>query len=144
MTVGITSTEERNALTMLTKTQTALWVKWIKALKSGKFKQTTEVLKKEIKESIFGHCCLGVACHIVAPEKWKNIYGDGSEYQHDKATNMPSKAVAEKFGLSPEFMTVLANHNDQRKSKKGPYSNVLPLIEGMFEVIKYRKGVNKY
>jgi hypothetical protein len=33
---------------------------WIKALRSGKFKQTTCCLKDE-----YGHCCLGVACEVL-------------------------------------------------------------------------------
>lgn len=44
--------------------------KWIKALRSDKFKQTSDYLKAPIKWDdndkpiAFGHCCLGVACEI--------------------------------------------------------------------------------
>lgn len=34
--------------------------KWTELLRSGKFKQTTGALTKEIDEGVFGHCCLGV------------------------------------------------------------------------------------
>jgi hypothetical protein len=39
----------------------ALWVKWIEALRSGKYHQVKTSLKTEE-----GHCCLGVACEIAA------------------------------------------------------------------------------
>lgn len=37
--------------------------KWIKALRSGKYKQTTGTLKDEV-----GFCCLGVLCDIYRKE----------------------------------------------------------------------------
>jgi len=41
--------------------------KWIKALKSGRYKQTTGTLNDKD-----GYCCLGVACKILIPKnKWK-------------------------------------------------------------------------
>jgi hypothetical protein len=38
--------------------------KWVKALRSGKYKQTKKTLKDEN-----GYCCLGVLCSIVKPKK---------------------------------------------------------------------------
>ncbi len=43
--------------------------KWIKALKSGKYKQTTGELKNKN-----GYCCLGVLCEIKAKEQKKKFY----------------------------------------------------------------------
>lgn len=37
--------------------------KWVRALRSGKFEQTTGTL-----EDANGHCCLGVACKIFIPK----------------------------------------------------------------------------
>lgn len=42
--------------------------KWIKALKSGKYKQTKAVLHN--KE---GYCCLGVLCDLMPKHKWTKI-----------------------------------------------------------------------
>lgn len=38
-------------------------MKWVDALRSGKYKQTTETL-----QDANGFCCLGVACEIFIPE----------------------------------------------------------------------------
>lgn len=40
--------------------------KWVKALRSGKYKQTTYRLRNDK-----GFCCLGVACDLYDPKKWK-------------------------------------------------------------------------
>jgi hypothetical protein len=47
---------------------------WIKALRSGKFKQTRETLQDNE-----GYCCLGVACEVLIPEHEKvRRVGDNS------------------------------------------------------------------
>lgn len=38
---------------------------WLKALRSGKFKKTTNTLKKK-SVTEYKYCCLGVACEVVA------------------------------------------------------------------------------
>ncbi len=46
--------------------------KWLKALRSGKYKQGKGALKREInqkKECAF--CCLGVLCDIIDNTKWR-------------------------------------------------------------------------
>lgn len=45
----------------------AMLEKWIEALRSGEFKQTTHRLQDSQ-----GYCCLGVACELLIPEKKKN------------------------------------------------------------------------
>ncbi len=41
--------------------------KWVKALRSGKYKQTTETLKGKN-----GFCCLGVLCDLSKQGKWQS------------------------------------------------------------------------
>lgn len=38
--------------------------KWLEALRSGEFKQTTGVLARQNDDGKYGYCCLGVACEI--------------------------------------------------------------------------------
>ena len=55
--------------------------KWLRALKGGRYKQTTNYLKNDN-----GYCCLGVACEIynknftdkLEIEAFENSYGNGS------------------------------------------------------------------
>lgn len=47
-------------------------LKWTKALRSGKYKQTFSALQDEN-----GFCCLGVACDIFIPKKEKIINDEG-------------------------------------------------------------------
>lgn len=45
--------------------------KWTKALRSGKYKQGKEFLKREYK-GVTRHCCLGVLCELYNKEMKKN------------------------------------------------------------------------
>lgn len=46
--------------------------KWVRALRSGKYKQTDSALQDSK-----GFCCLGVACDILIPTKYKRIDSQG-------------------------------------------------------------------
>jgi hypothetical protein len=52
--------------------------KWVAALRSGKYKQTSEVLY-----DYEGFCCLGVLCDIYSKEK-------GVEWEHSDKNNLPA------------------------------------------------------
>lgn len=65
--------------------------KWITALRSGDYEQTTEVLRGDV-----GFCCLGVACDIHAKETKMEWSDDRSYMQH--LTDLPEEVV-EFYGL---------------------------------------------
>jgi hypothetical protein len=80
---------------------------WVKALRSGKFKQTTGQLR--VKR--VGFCCLGVACQIAVE---KGVIG---KYVFD-SLGLPNK-VREWLGLATNSgsykKTNLSDDNDVRK-----------------------------
>ena len=47
-------------------------VKWVKALRSGKFKQGQGTLKQFNSKGVAQHCCLGVLCELYNQEMKKN------------------------------------------------------------------------
>jgi hypothetical protein len=51
--------------------------KWIKALNSGRYKQTTGQLQDE-----HGYCCLGVACKVLIPKK-KLVFAEEGEFNDE-------------------------------------------------------------
>lgn len=84
----------------------AFKTKWVKALRSGKFKQGINALKKDYEGQI-KYCCLGVACELVGAkinmnnepgfiEDWKDVKGitkipkilRGSDFIPDKLACM--------------------------------------------------------
>lgn len=89
--------------------------KWIKALKSGKYKQGTNTLK-----TIDGkYCCLGVLCKLYGQEKGVNWRKRGtSNYFLDECSYLPS-AVQEWAGLTDNNPkagdNVLSLLNDKEK-----------------------------
>ncbi len=109
--------------------------KWIKALRSGKYKQGTSVLRSTEKKLnkvkvVDTFCCLGVACDLINPKGWRfyNLETDdesGWKYrvvdslgrknpslsQEEKECLLPTQ-VAEKIGLTKEAENTLAELND--------------------------------
>ena len=67
-------------------------LKWIKALRSGKFKQTTGHLKDDL-----GHCCLGVLCTLTP---YKNNYTKmGSNLDSSLINETLPQAVMKETGI---------------------------------------------
>ena len=77
--------------------------KWIKALESGRYKQTQENLELD-----GCYCCLGVLCKTmrIDPQTAK------SDFDHE----LLSESVLEKVGLREEEQSRLACMNDEGKS----------------------------
>jgi hypothetical protein len=57
--------------------------KWVKALRSGKFKQGTGTLKQFNSKGQAQHCCLGVLCELYNSEMKKNKKKTLSEKVYD-------------------------------------------------------------
>lgn len=75
--------------------------KWIKALRSGRYKQTTGRLRKKINGK-YRYCCLGVLCKINRLNfRTCTIKG-----------HIADKIATEKFGLSYKEQTRLSTLND--------------------------------
>lgn len=85
----------------------AFKIKWITALRSGKFKQTSDYLKAAIrwddndKPSAYGHCCLGVACEV------SGYHSIRSSYIGNDKKRIPIQLRGEK-----ELTKKLASMND--------------------------------
>lgn len=78
--------------------------KLITALRSGKYMQARARLRRDgINTSSF--CCLGVACDLYAPDKWKNSAFDGQLY-------LPPIEVRDHYGFSGELINQITEMND--------------------------------
>lgn len=90
--------------------------KWIKALRSGKFKQGTGTLKQYDSKGNAQHCCLGVLCELYNETMKKNkkktlpekIYDNDSDFSHGycrlggKLDDLP-KEVKDWAGMKTSF-----------------------------------------
>ena len=64
--------------------------KWVKALRSGKYKQGTGTLKQYDSKGRAEHCCLGVLCELYNQDMKKNkkktlseeVYENDSDFSH--------------------------------------------------------------
>ena len=111
---------------MLSKKQKERIALWVKALRSGKFKQTRDVLRRGDK-----FCCLGVACEIYRQETGKGKWvtsGEDSSCQTFQATKTDGNDVAipykvcKWFGIkSPEGKIREKTENEAQNKADGPY-----------------------
>jgi len=99
---------------------------WIKALESGRYKQTTGQLR-----NIDGYCCLGVLCNIHKDKehKWEYdhvfttpIYNDEFGFlwhlTRFEYFEMPPDSFLDKVKVDKSLAEELANMNDNRKTFK--------------------------
>ena len=110
--------------------------RWLRALRSGKYKQARGNLHKTTnKGEQDGFCCLGVMIDITDRKGWtraiKLASGRGFSMKHPLAfvggESMPSDALCNQFGiLNQNGARVLAMFND---SPNGTFSTVANMIE---------------
>ena len=115
---------------------------WIKALRSGEYKQTAQCLKNQ-----YGYCCLGVAADLLvkesagvcfwelAPLQTDYIFQDPSSNELDAThDSMLPDDTAAKFGLREGEQDLLAGMNDSSRNtflEIADYieENILPRVE---------------
>ena len=92
------------------------WVKrkWVRALRSGEYKQGKGYLVQGTNEDGYVHCCLGVlACEMV-PEYVRRQEMDSVGV--DNNTEFLPDDLSIMFGLDEGTQTELADFNDNSKS----------------------------
>ena len=85
--------------------------KWVKALRSGDYKQGNGQLYNTTSDS---YCCLGVACNVAGYATDIKKHG-GSEYI-DESTNNYFPKVPKLLKQETIFTEIVANMNDQGAS----------------------------
>jgi hypothetical protein len=114
--------------------------KWLKALRSGKYKQGQGTLKQYDSNGNAQHCCLGVLCELYNKEMKKNkkktliekFCSNDSDFSHGrsrfggKADDLPKEVMKwadmdnnlGKFYLSDDHYECLADLNDAGRKFK--------------------------
>lgn len=107
------STEER--LKPFTQKQVENINKWIKALRSGNYKQTPFNLHNNI-----GYCCLGVGCDLIDSNAWVRwndedyyfTYAPENQNEEDREWMFMPASVRAEYGLSDYLMRFMTKLND--------------------------------
>lgn len=83
--------------------------KWVEALRSGKYKQTTDELQDGN-----GHCCLGVACEVYEKETGEKIPRDykGFIFNMDPGLSYDLKKVKDWLGLETDSGHYFGKHRE--------------------------------
>lgn len=91
--------------------------KWLKALRSGKYKQGDGYLYQVCGDE-HRFCCLGVLAHIASPVPWRRAPGHSGVYMFNGDPSLLPKSFRAKIGLDEEAQDDLARMNDVGKSFK--------------------------
>ncbi len=89
---------------------------WVKALRSGVYKQGRNQLRNPRNE----FCCLGVAADVFNPERW--LKTDRCRYE-DSSLSLPSRL------LPDEFQDILATMND---TDRNDFNEIADFIEANY------------
>ena len=131
----------------LTKQQVENRLKWIEALKSGKYKQVREILKRKDQ----GYCCLGVACEISGLGKW-----DGDNHFLEKVSGCVSSShmtfrVKDHYGferMSGEICTDPKDHEtywhsltEYNDTKLYNFQQIAELLENDLNIRRENNGI---
>lgn len=84
--------------------------KWIAALRSGKYPQTSMMLRGR-----GGFCCLGVLCDVVMPTGWHESTHQ-TEWTHIGNFSTVDDEIKEEIDLTEASEAVLMDMNDAGKS----------------------------
>lgn len=95
-----------------------LKAKWLEALRSGKYSQTTKVLQDST-----GFCCLGVLCDVANPDAWQDFEWEYGDIVSD--TELPQPFAAD-VGLTHGQEAALVKLNDEDQA---PFSSIADYIE---------------
>lgn len=90
-----------------------LKAKWVKALRSGRYKQGIGVLRRKNNT----YCCLGVLYEVVKGKNAWTLLEILSAFEtHDSHTTMPSPTFLGEVGLQVKEADYLAELNDEGKT----------------------------
>jgi hypothetical protein len=110
--------------------------KWVKALRSGEYRQTAGALRRPHEDGGYGYCCLGVLCDLYRKEKkkgWTADLADPPPSAGFPENEVPSVKVCKWAGLSAKNPSVdfdddeasLAALNDDRGFSFAQIANVI-------------------
>ena len=88
---------------------------WVKALRSGRYRQGSGLLKAKKKGQRPEYCCLGVLCNLGDDSKknWKVNTDDGSSgYGHPDRISTPPPRVLKAAGITVDTSNKLMTMND--------------------------------
>lgn len=92
----------------------ALKEKWLKALRSGRYKQTRKALKRQSENGDCRYCCLGVLCDVSGEGKWVELGCREIRYTFVDGTmaGALSPEFKKRHGIPLKTMNLLIAMND--------------------------------
>lgn len=87
--------------------------KWLEALRSKRYRQTTGKLREEISNKKHGYCCLGVLCHTLGSNWRSGVPVLGEVIMEANYAAYLSDEASKMVGLDRATQERLATMNDE-------------------------------
>lgn len=99
--------------------------KWVTALRSGEYKQTTGRLERIENGTLVGNCCLGVLCRVagIIPKN------EGGIVLFNGAEGILTSELTKTFGLENFDIHELMRMNDGMYTPQRSFSQIADYIE---------------
>ena len=103
--------------------------RWVRALRSRKYKQGRGALRKKTPDG-FTYCCMGVLADLIAPDSWENPEPNGKCHSN-WANDMEEFDLdrLREIGLDPMEQCDLIAMNDGEESKPVGFRRIADWIE---------------
>lgn len=98
---------------------------WIKALRSGDYKQTKMTLKEYFRNGTYGYCCLGVLESVCGREPEAQFYDEENEMIEEG----PEGTYA-RIGISLQEYAIDTDTLMDMNDKGKPFTEIADYIEG--------------
>lgn len=108
--------------------------KWIAALESGKYKQTSLVYRN----STDCFCVLGVGIDVVDPSGWRAARG--GYWTYPKITASSALWFSETFGITEKQANTLVQYNDSENQTFAELAQTLRRWQNHAEQVQVHKG----
>lgn len=113
--------------------------KWIKALRSGKYRQGKSALKRRSEDHGATYCCLGVLCEVAGIDSEVDPLGTVYDFLipysterrgHTRKNSFPTQPwFEEQTGLPKGEMTTLAEFNDSSFPRYKDFNGIADYLE---------------
>ena len=115
--------------------------KWLEALESGRYNQTTGRLARRSNDGSVRYCCLGVACDISGIAKWQRS-DDGTLKYAQQHEELPS-SVMKRLGIKDQAGCLLSEDGDIRSDKKTGFGCLTAMNDGRWSFKRIAKFIRE-
>ena len=115
--------------------------KWLEALESGGYNQTTGRLARRSNDGSVRYCCLGVACDISGITKWEAA--DDGVFRYAQQTDELPPSVMKWLGVKDHTGCLMNEDGDITPDKKTGFGCLTAMNDGRWSFKRIAKFIRE-